>query len=180
MRKDCYIAKDLMPLYHEGLLHEETAAWLQEHLASCGECREYATLTSEPIEETGISSPIDNDKMFAKIHLRLSVYQIIFVAISFFFAMKTSLLNNSFGFILTYAILGFVTYLFYKRFLIVAAITFLPNFIWSFADSPQDSTFVPEMLIGAAFVALIHLMFALAGSLIAFLLLKFLKEVKSK
>lgn len=179
MNKDCYIAKDLLPLNHEGLLHEETASWLKEHLASCDNCREYANSTSEPIENAAIPSPIDNDKMFANIYLKLAVYQIIFVTISFFFALITSLLNNHLVFVLTYAIFGFVLYLFYKHFVMVTAITFLPNFIWSLMDSTQAGLFGLEMLLGAAFLALIHLVYALVGSLMALLLLKWLKEVRS-
>jgi hypothetical protein len=180
MNKDCYIARDLMPLYREQLLHEETDAWLKEHLSSCRECREMAELSDEPLEEAPIPSPIDNNKMFAKIHLKLAVFQIIFVAISFFFAMKTSLLNNSFGFILSYALLGFAAYLFYKKIFIAAVIAFLPNFIWSLFDSAGGGSPFFEMLLGAAFIACIHLIFALIGCVLAILLLKIWKEAKSE
>lgn len=178
MNKDCYIAEDLLPLYNEGLLQDETAAWLEDHLESCDDCRELAKLSSEPVDNDVVHSSIDNDKMFAKINLKLSVYQILFVALSFFFAMKTSLLNESFGFILSYTVLGFVTYFFYQRLLIVLTIAFLPTFLWSLAQSMDESVSTLDMIWGAAFLALIHLLFAIIGSLVAFLLLKFKKEGK--
>ncbi|GIN22465.1 zf-HC2 domain-containing protein [Siminovitchia fordii] len=178
MNKDCYIAEDLLPLYNEGLLQDETSAWMEEHLESCDDCRELAKLSSEPVDKDAVQSPVDNDKMFAKINLKLSIYQIIFVALSFFFAMKTSLLNESFGFILSYAVLGFATYFFYQRLMIVITIAFLPTFLWSLAQSVNESVSVLEAIWGASFLALIHLLFAIIGSLVAFLLLKFKKEGK--
>ncbi|GIN90746.1 zf-HC2 domain-containing protein [Siminovitchia terrae] len=176
MNRDCYIVEDLLPLYHEGLIQAETTAWLEEHLKSCESCRELSNLSKDPVQKETIRSSVDNDQMFAKINLKLSVYQIIFVALSFFFAMKTSLLNESFGFILTYTILGFVTYFFYQRLIIVVTIAFLPTFIWSLAQSMNETVSILEAISGALFLALIHLLFAIIGSLVAFLLIKFKKE----
>ncbi len=178
MNKDCYIAEDLLPLYNEDLLQDETAVWLEDHFKSCKSCRDLSHLSKEPVEKGTVYSSVDHDKMFAKINLKLSVYQIIFVALSFFFAMKTSLLNESFGFILSYAVLGFATYFFYQRLMIVITIAFLPTFLWSLAQSVNESVSVSEAIWGASFLALIHLLFAIIGSLVAFLLLKFKKEGK--
>ena len=83
MNKDCFIAEDLLPLYAEGLLQAETAAWLEAHLKTCVNCRELAKLTSEPVEKETISSTVDHEKMMSKINLKLSIYQIIFVGLSF-------------------------------------------------------------------------------------------------
>ncbi|KRG14205.1 zf-HC2 domain-containing protein [Lederbergia galactosidilytica] len=175
MNNDCYIVEDLLPLYNEGLLQEETTHWVESHIKSCKGCQELASLSQEPIDQEPIHSSIDTEKMLRQIHLKLSFYQIILIAISFIFAMKTSLLNGSFGFILTYTILGLITYLFYKRVTIVMVISFLPNFLWSIVDSlTSESTFL-NAVFGSIFLACLHLIFAIIGCLIGFLVLK-LKE----
>lgn len=184
MTKDCYIVADLMPLYDEDLLSEETTEWLKKHVNECENCQQLLENTEEKLDKTTIESPISNEEMFKKINRKLANFQLIFVGISFVFAMITSLLNNSFHFILTYAILGAVTYLFYKDVKIVFVISFLPIFLWEIAIYIQeyinglmatDQSFweLSFLLIsGAAFMAAIHLVFALLGALCAFLFLK--------
>ena len=108
--------------------------------------------------------------MMSKISFRLSLYQIIFVGLSFFMAMRTTLLNDSFGFILSYTILGLLTYLFYKNLKIVIAITFLPVFIWSIGTTIAETSF--DYIYGSLLVAGLHLLFALIGALIAWLILQ--------
>lgn len=168
MTTNCSIVEDLLPLYTEGLLQEETTVWLEAHLEGCVECRKLAETAFDPVMEKQIPSPINNDKMIAKINFRLSIYQIIFVGISFFLAMQTTLLNESFGFILSYTILGLITYLFYKNIKIVITISFFPVFIWS----SWELFFDFQSMIGSFSIAVIHLIFALIGSAIGALILK--------
>lgn len=40
MKIPCSIAKDLMPLYHDGVCSDETKAAVEEHLDDCASCRE--------------------------------------------------------------------------------------------------------------------------------------------
>ena len=48
MNKDCSIVQDLLPLYAEDLLREETKEYVDEHLAQCEACRaELAALRAE-------------------------------------------------------------------------------------------------------------------------------------
>lgn len=129
-------------------------------------------MSTEPILAETIHSPINQDKMMRHIKLKLSIYQIVFVCLSFYFAIKTSLLNDSFGFILSYTVLGVVTYLFYKNIWVVIAIAFLPNFVWSLIDLVE---FNLNGLAGSLLIGCIHLAFALVGSMIGWLILK-LKE----
>ena len=146
MTKYCSIVEDLLPLYNEGLLHDETTAWVEAHLNSCSECAVLANLSLNRYSEEIISSPINHEKMMSKISFKLSLYQIIFVGLSdCTLAMRTALLNESFGFILSYTILGLVTYLFYKNLKIVIAITFLPVLVWSL------STTLPHINFDAIF-----------------------------
>jgi hypothetical protein len=133
--KVCFIIEDLLPLYNEKLLSEETTKWVEDHLKECRHCEELMSLSKEPLSKGKVEPTINSDAMFKKINRKISIYQIIFVALSFFFAIKTSMVNNSFGFILWYAVLGTITYLFYKDMKITFVISFIPIFIWSFIDS---------------------------------------------
>ena len=40
MSKECSIVKDLLPLYVEDMLSEETVLFIEEHLQSCPKCKE--------------------------------------------------------------------------------------------------------------------------------------------
>ena len=39
MNKDCSIVQDLLPLYAENMLREETKEFVDGHLAQCAACR---------------------------------------------------------------------------------------------------------------------------------------------
>ena len=41
MKNECSYVKDILPLYYEGMVSEETAEFVKSHLASCKECRKY-------------------------------------------------------------------------------------------------------------------------------------------
>ena len=46
MKNECSIVKDLIPLYIDDLLSKDTVEFVEEHLQSCANCREYLkTLT---------------------------------------------------------------------------------------------------------------------------------------
>jgi hypothetical protein len=170
MTKYCSVIEDLLPLYNEGLLQEETIDYVESHLNSCADCAELGILSAEPVIEETLSSPINQEKMMSKITFRLSLYQIIFVSISFLLAIRTTLLNDSFGFILSYTVLGLLTYLFYKNIKIVIAITFLPVFLWSIGTAVAETNF--DYIYGSLIVAGLHLLFALIGAIIAWLVLQ--------
>lgn len=184
MTTNCFIIEDLLPLYNEDLLSTETADWVTDHLQNCPHCKKLAQLTAEPITEDVLTSPINHEKMMSKIQSKIFFYQMIFIGISFFLALQTTLLNDSFGFILSYTLLGFLIYLFYKNLKIVIAIAILPVFFWSIGttfsiysnelDYPATNIFQHffQSLLGSALIASIHLAFALVGALIGFLVLK--------
>lgn len=39
MKTDCFIVRDVLPLYIENMVSDETAALIKEHLSECDECR---------------------------------------------------------------------------------------------------------------------------------------------
>lgn len=54
MKLPCAVTRDLLPLYAEELVEQETQALIEEHLTGCSACRaklsELKTETSAPIE----------------------------------------------------------------------------------------------------------------------------------
>jgi hypothetical protein len=132
------IIEDLLPLYHEGLLREETVKWLEEQINRNEDYQDLFHLSQRPLPKKEIKSKMDNDEMFKKISRKLTIYQMIFVGISFFLAIQTSLLNESFGFILWYTVLGFITYTFYRDMKIVFLISFIPILVWAMGLSIHD------------------------------------------
>ena len=48
----CHMIKDLLPLYLDDLVSEESAAEIEQHLESCSDCQEYYEhMKSELLEE---------------------------------------------------------------------------------------------------------------------------------
>lgn len=178
------IIEDLLPLYHEGLLSEETTEWVEEQVKGDEELQSLVAQTSRPLEKVEIESTVEHNQMMRKIKRKLSVYQLIFMGISFFLAINTSMLNESFGFVLWYAVLGVLGYLFYKDMKIVFLISFIPIFIWSIGINIGDygaghitpgitfASYFLQSFMGSLMVGLIHYLFAFIGSIIGFLILK--------
>jgi hypothetical protein len=184
--KECPIVEDLLPLYHEGLLKPETTEWVDSHLKSCAACSKLASITNEPIISDSFQPAINHEKMMAKVSSKLTLYQLIFVGISFFLAIRTVIENENFGFILPYFILGLVIYLFYRTYRLVMLIAFLPVFLWFLGSmlysifQHTDSNYSFFMMLfdsiyGSFLMAGIHLLFAILGATVGLLFIK-LKE----
>ena len=59
MTKECSIVRDLLPLYLEGMLREDTAAFVQGHLAQCEACqKEWQAMQKETLMPTVNSEEI--------------------------------------------------------------------------------------------------------------------------
>ncbi|MER2226428.1 MAG: zf-HC2 domain-containing protein [Carnobacterium sp.] len=179
MNKDCAILQDLLPLYEEKLLHPDTEEFIEEHLKICQECRQIAKKSHIPLPLPAEVKPSGSSKkMIRKITLRLTTVQIFFVAIAFMLAMSTTVMNDKAGFILTYTILGAVTYLFYRSVLVAVLLAGVPTFIWNcliymtdlFGDFPIDSFSDGISLI--LFSLILNLMFTFIGIAIGFCILK--------
>ena len=52
MKNECHIVRDLMPLYTEGMLSNESAAFVKTHLETCEDCRgAYSGEETPPVTE---------------------------------------------------------------------------------------------------------------------------------
>jgi predicted anti-sigma-YlaC factor YlaD len=57
----CYIVRDLLPNYADGLTSEETSAELREHLENCAECNEVFAKITAQLKTTSPASAKDVD-----------------------------------------------------------------------------------------------------------------------
>lgn len=179
MKNECTIVQDLFPLYEEDLLQLETKQFIETHLQSCQKCRSIAQQAQIPLP-TKINMDQDSKKMIRKITRKLTTIQIFFIAIAFILAMGTTVLvdTNDFLFILTYSLLGLVTYLFYRSFLVTFLLAGIPNFLWNcllYMTNWFDDIYVKnfsEAFQLAITSLIIHLIFTLVGSIIGFCILK--------
>lgn len=181
MSRDCTIVQDLMPLYEEELLQLETKQFIEEHLRSCQECRHIAEQSQIPLPAE-VSPSGNSKKMIQSITVKLTTIQIFFVAFAFILAMGTTIMNDNSGFILTYAILGAVTYLFYRSVRVTVLLAGVPNFIWYFLLYITDwfGEFYADSFSEALQIALvsliIHLLITFIGIMISFCILKIREE----
>ena len=90
MKNDCSIIKDLLPLYAEDMVSEETAEYVKRHLCDCAECqKELASLKGgEEIEkeEKKPEKAIDTSKPFKRIMKKMNrqLYSLGYALIIFF------------------------------------------------------------------------------------------------
>ena len=107
MNTECSIVKDLLPLYVEDMVAEETAQFVKEHIEKCPECRaELERLDSgasiPTIEDKPTPEP-DTKKSFKKIMQRINRQSyvlsypivILFVFLGFSWTGSENLLYNS-------------------------------------------------------------------------------------
>ena len=188
----CTIIEDLYPLYEEGLVHEDTATFIEEHLKDCSQCSSRLlgkqTELTAPVEKSKVSAAVSVKKTQSK----LAVYQLLLMLLSFYFAMATNLFEESFGFILTYFILGLVIFLFYRSWLLTLLISFLPVFFIGFYETAMAPNayrlykgdhlggnifvFIWMHFIGAGFMAAMHTFFAMLGAVVGLFITKLKKE----
>ena len=89
MKTECSVVRDLLPLYVEDMVSEETAAYIGEHLESCEECRaELESLKGSAeiaVMEEKPAMRADNAKPFKKIMKKMNrqFYSVAYAALIF-------------------------------------------------------------------------------------------------
>jgi len=170
LSQECSIVEDLLPLYKKQALQATTVDFVEQHLANCEHCQQLAT-----------------SKQSLGYHLlmkrTITFFHLVFIVLSFMFAINSSLLGNQTSFAISYAIFGGLTYFFYKNIWIVFAISSIPVFVWAVINNINNSLYVTHyslteigtLLIGASYIALLHTIFALFGAAFAIMFRRFTK-----
>ena len=89
MKNDCSIVRDLLPLYVENMVSEQTAHFISKHLEDCPECQAELTNLKDGVGLTAIESTptpsADSAKPFKKIMKRMNrqFYSIAYSALIF-------------------------------------------------------------------------------------------------
>lgn len=85
MKNECGIISDLLPLYVEGMVNDDTAAFVREHLAGCPHCRaQYERMKTG--EETDFAdelpTPADEDAPIRSLKRKLKLRQLCAVGVT--------------------------------------------------------------------------------------------------
>lgn len=174
MKTDCCIVRDVLPLYAENMVSDETAALIKEHLAECESCRKEAEyLTSDsfnPVPQADIALK-ENDavplKRFAKkfnmqMHSMSYALIILFVFLGLNITAGSDMMYNSL-IMPAVGIFGYVSFRLKALYKLPVLLLFIEAFAFVFGLVETDfySLFV---------WSLIYYMFILAGVAVAYLL----------
>ena len=85
MRNECNVIKDLMPLYYDGMVSEETAVSDKEHLAQCSACALAFSEFQGQMSFTSLSA--DPVLPLKSVKRKLQVRRIIAALLGIFFSM---------------------------------------------------------------------------------------------
>lgn len=169
--KDCAIVKDLLPLYIEELVSEETEAFINEHLEECEDCRrELEVLKTDEASGTPEVNPESEIKPFRKAAKKLNrqlygfsyMLIILFILLGFSYTAEEKMMYNS----LIMPIVGIFGYTAFRWRVIYKLPVLLVGvnvFALVFGILNVD-------YMSAIIWTLIYMLFAFVGSLIAYLL----------
>lgn len=175
----CKIVEDLLPLYVDDLLQDETKQWLEEHLITCSSCQSVLKQIKEPIL---IDLPNPNEhaaKTMKKAQNKIKMYEFILISLAFLLAMRTTVVPElTFNGLWTYALLGALLYTFYRAWLPSILLSFVPSLLYYLQEDYGDVTWLVKIM-SAASMGGIYTGIALIGTLIAYSWIKaFEKERK--
>lgn len=85
MRTECSIIRDLLPLYVEDMVSEDTAAYIGEHLDTCDECKAELERLKGSAEIAVVEEKPDSAKPFKKIMKKMNrqFYSVAYAALIF-------------------------------------------------------------------------------------------------
>ena len=169
--KDCAIVKDLLPLFIEEMVSEETEAFINEHLESCESCRsELEALKSDEAITAAEIVPEDEIKPFRKAAKKLNrqlygfsyMLIILFILLGFSYTAEEKMMYNSLIMPIV-GVFGYATFrwkIIYKLPVLLVGVNVFA-LIFGILNVDQMSAII---------WTLIYMLFAFVGSLIAYLL----------
>lgn len=113
----------------------------------------------------------DAEATIRSLRRQVRALRLILTVLAFIAAMGSTMLANSLGFILWFAVLGGVVFHFYRNMWLVLLLSFVPVFVWGIADQAGNpgELGIAGVLPGSLALAGIHTVFAVAGMAIAWL-----------
>ena len=175
MKTECSIVKDLLPLYVEDMLSEESAKYVKEHLLECSECRSEleslgGSVGTDKIEADPTAKTNESAKPFKKVMKRMNrqfyllSYSLVifFVFLGFSWTGGENLMYNS----LIMPIVGVFGYCVFGW----RAVYKMPILLLIIDTFVCISKLVSIDLLSAITWTLIYSIFVLVGVAIAFLL----------
>ncbi len=169
--KDCAIVKDLLPLYIEDMVSEETEGFINKHLNVCEDCRnELQNLKSDEAFSTPDIVPEDEIKPFRKAVRKLNrqlytfsyMLIIFFILLGFSYTAEEKMMYNSLIMPLV-GIFGYIVFRWKAVYKLPVLLICVNIFALLFGVVTID-------LPSAVIWTLIYMLFAFIGSLIAYLL----------
>ena len=87
MKMKCEVVRDLLPLYVDGVVSEESRKMIEEHLEECADCREYCRLLQEDLPIETEPEYADEAAVLKKIKRRMFLNRLLIVAVTLAFAV---------------------------------------------------------------------------------------------
>ncbi len=87
MNIKCEVIKDLLPLYVDGVVSDESRELIEEHLKTCPDCSEYCRLLQEETPEVSVAEFADETVPLKKIKRRITRNQLLIAMIIIGFAI---------------------------------------------------------------------------------------------
>ena len=72
MKLECHIVGDLLPLYLENMVSEESAVWIEEHLKDCEPCRREYENMKKSMETAPKEKPAEDIRPFKKLMKKIN------------------------------------------------------------------------------------------------------------
>ena len=183
MKNECSIILDLLPLYVEDMVSEETAKYVSEHLATCPECQAELEKMREGTSVSTIESQptpnADSAKPFKKVMKRMNrqLYSlsyslvIFFIFLGFGWTSGEHLLYNSLIMPIV-GVFGYIVFGWRSLYKIPILLLAIDMFVCVFELVPID-------IYSAILWTLIYSLFVFVGVAIAFLLHFALRKEKT-
>ena len=87
MNMKCEVIRDLLPLYVDGVVSEESRKLIEEHLAECADCREYCNMLQEEIPDTEDMQFADENASLRKIKRKIMLNRLLAIMVTIGFAI---------------------------------------------------------------------------------------------
>lgn len=174
MKTDCCIARDILPLYVENLVSEETAALVKEHLCECEECRKEAEyLTSDNFIPIVQADPVtkENDvvplkKVAKKFNMQMQSMSYALIILFVFLGLSITAGNDMMYNSLIMPVVGVFGYCSFRLkalYKLPVLLVFIEIFAFVFKMVETD-------LLSLLIWSVLYYMFIFAGVAIAYLL----------